>query len=567
MTRVTRAPIALKAAGASDSGLLRDVNEDRYYLDVNRGIFIVVDGVGGQAAGGKAADIALSMLRSGLAQEKGTIARRVREAITAANNEIHRVAASRSEWNGMACVLTAVVVEDGRAIAGHVGDTRLYKLRGGRIQKVTRDHSPVGEREDVGEISESEAMAHPRRHEVYRDVGSDPHLAADDEFVDVYDVAFEPDAALLLCSDGLTDLVPSSELLDVVTRFAGQPRAIVEQLIGLANQAGGKDNVTVVYVEGEQFADTGNRLATRAASSDSESEITRRRMDAASSPPDTDTVHAPGVRQKPAKSRAGLAIAAALTVLGAGTAYVTYPYWSVHIRGAVVLPPSTGPTIVVHPTESIAAALQRAEPGSQVIVEPGEYRERLVLKSGVFVLSRVARGATLRLPGGAPDSDSAVIATGVSGAALIGFRIVGDAATPLGTGVLVSDSDVWVIDVEISGAAHSAIDVRNQARINLIGSTLQGNPGAALTVAAGSAPRIRHNVFAENGTADAMAAPLLLAPNVDAQFSGNIFRGLNRNALAALSDPLRTQLLHQNLFVDLPEPRSAPTVPHGGRGR
>jgi hypothetical protein len=84
---------------------------------------------------------------------------RVREAIAVANNEIHRAAASRPEWKGMACVLTVAVIKDGVATVGHVGDTRLYKIRQGRIEKVTRDHSPVGEREDAGELSESERDA------------------------------------------------------------------------------------------------------------------------------------------------------------------------------------------------------------------------------------------------------------------------------------------------------------------------------------------------------------------------------------------------------------------------
>ena len=113
---------------------------------------------------------------------------------------------------------------DGRAIVGHVGDTRLYKLRRGRIEKVTRDHSPVGEREDAREISELEAMQHPRRNEVYRDVGSEPHEPADPDFIDVQEIPFEPDAALLLCSDGLTDLVDSASINQIVRRLAGQPQ-------------------------------------------------------------------------------------------------------------------------------------------------------------------------------------------------------------------------------------------------------------------------------------------------------------------------------------------------------
>src|SRR5262249_8952253 len=156
-------------------------------------------------------------------------------------------------------VLTVAVVDDTRAVVGHVGDTRLYKMRDDRIEKMTRDHSPVGEREDSHELSELEAMHHPRRNEVYRDVGSDLHQPDDPDFIDVREVPFEPDAALLLCSDGLTDLIDSSAMHDVVERFAGQPDQVVKGLIDAANAAGGKDNISVVYVEGERFTSVESR--------------------------------------------------------------------------------------------------------------------------------------------------------------------------------------------------------------------------------------------------------------------------------------------------------------------
>ncbi len=245
----------LKAAGASHPGLHRPINEDRYHYDTARGLFIVVDGVGGQAAGEKAAETALAMVRTRLERETGSIEDRIREAITLANNEIHRLASLRAEWQGMACVLTIAVVSNGDVVVGHVGDTRLYKLRAGRIEKLTRDHSPVGEREDAGELSEREAMHHPRRNEVYRDVGSERHEPDDAEFIDVFRQPFEPDAALLLCSDGLTDSVSSATIAEAVDEFAGHPLEVVRSLIDAANAAGGKDNVTVVYAERGRFAE------------------------------------------------------------------------------------------------------------------------------------------------------------------------------------------------------------------------------------------------------------------------------------------------------------------------
>src|SRR4051812_10807867 len=245
---------SLKAAGATDPGLLRELNEDRYHYDPARGLFLVIDGVGGHAAGEKAAETALTLVRARLERETGTVEDRVREAIGLANDEIYRLASLHAEWKGMACVLTIAVVTNGDVVVGHVGDTRLYKLRGGRIEKLTRDHSPVGEREDAGDLSEREAMQHPRRNEVYRDVGSERHEPDDTGFIDVRRFPFEADAALLLCSDGLTDLVPSAEIAETVRAFAGHPHEVVLGLIDKANAAGGKDNVTVVYVEGPRFA-------------------------------------------------------------------------------------------------------------------------------------------------------------------------------------------------------------------------------------------------------------------------------------------------------------------------
>jgi serine/threonine protein phosphatase PrpC len=214
----------------------------------------VIDGVGGQAAGEKAAETALTIVRARLERETGAVEDRVREAIALANNEINRLASLHPEWRGMACVLTAAVVTNGDVVVGHVGDTRLYKLRGTALEKLTPDHSPVGEREDAGELPERDAMQHPRRNEVYRDVGSEHHDPDDPDFIDVIRTPFEADSALLLCSDGLTDLVTGGAIVDIVRVFAGHPYEIVRALIDAANDAGGKDNVTVVYVEGPRFA-------------------------------------------------------------------------------------------------------------------------------------------------------------------------------------------------------------------------------------------------------------------------------------------------------------------------
>ena len=526
----------LKAAGDTHPGLYREVNEDRFHLDVSRGLLMVIDGVGGQAAGGKAADTAVNMLRVRLERETGTVPSRLREAIAGANNEIHRLSGFRPEWNGMACVLTAVVVTDGHAIVGHVGDTRLYKLRHGRIEKITLDHSPVGEREDARELSELDAMQHPRRNEVYRDVGSEPHEPGDPDFIDLYDVAFEPDAALLLCSDGLTDLVDSASINEIVARAAGRPQQVVKALIDAANTAGGKDNVTVVYAEGERFAPpTIEALA-------SASEITRRLGSVDETP----------------KRRNGVRLANILLI--AVLILLTF------VRSDTVSPldttPDVGPPaaentrIVVQPGQSIAEALAQAPASATIVVEPAEYKERLTLKSNVRLVSRVPRGAVIRLPVASSEGAAAIVARDITGAALEGFRIVGDAATPLGTGIVVERADVTLTDVEISGAANAAIDARKDSRIRIVGVDVRDNPGSAVAVRAGGFASISHSTFARNATAGRARPILLLEGRGTAQFSSNVFIGDGPAVFPGSSDE-RTAFARANFFVDSPAPATS----------
>ncbi len=245
---------SVRVATGTHIGRVRTNNEDRVYADPDRGGFAVIDGVGGQAAGEQAAQIALDTIRQRLQLQIGTPAERVREAIALANDQIHQQAEAHPDLRGMACVLTLVLLQNGTLTAGHVGDTRLYKMRGGTLRKLTHDHSPIGEREDRGELTESEAMRHPRRNEVYREVGAEPRGPDDENFIEVIEEPFEPDAALLLCSDGLSDALSSVAIAGIIARHAGDPTVIVEQLIDRANDESGKDNVSIIYIEGSAFA-------------------------------------------------------------------------------------------------------------------------------------------------------------------------------------------------------------------------------------------------------------------------------------------------------------------------
>ncbi len=264
------AGVSFASARGTDEGRQRANNEDRAFIDPDLGVFMVIDGVGGQAAGEEAAAIAEEMLRERLKRPTGSVPSRIREAITMANNEIFDRAQNDEECKGMACVLTVAVLDANQMFVGHVGDTRLYKVCQGKIRKVTHDHSPVGEREDRGEISEVDAMAHPRRNEVYRDVGSEHHDTHEEDFIEILTEPFEPDSAWLMCTDGLTDLVTSGQIHETINRHGGDLSTVVTELINAANEAGGTDNITVVYIEGESFAQSVRGALSVAIRSDQE---------------------------------------------------------------------------------------------------------------------------------------------------------------------------------------------------------------------------------------------------------------------------------------------------------
>ena len=247
----------MNCGAATDTGRVRRRNEDRSWADTERGVFLVVDGVGGRAAGEIAAETAVDVIRDCRIETEQD----VREAIARANNRIFSLAAEAEDRAGMACVLTLAVVRNGEILIGHVGDSRLYLIWGAGIRKLTPDHSPVGEGEDAGELTEEEAMRHPRRNEVFRDVGSQRRSANDPEFVAVRRCRFRPDSALLLCSDGLTDRLTTAEIRAIVDRYQGDCGRVAAELVEAANFAGGEDNITAVFVAGAEFH--GRRTATR----------------------------------------------------------------------------------------------------------------------------------------------------------------------------------------------------------------------------------------------------------------------------------------------------------------
>lgn len=503
---------ALKSAGHTDPGRVRRNNEDAFYIDPERGIFLVVDGIGGHNAGEKAAAIAVERIKARLERQTGAPDVRIREAIALANNEILAAARSNPEWQGMACVLTLALIENGTAFIGHVGDSRLYLIRPGEIRKVTRDHSPVGEREDGGEIAESEAMRHPRRNEVFRDVGSEEHSPDDPNFIDIEHEVFGPESALLLCSDGLTDQVTSGEIRRTVERYAGDPDAAARALIEAANAAGGKDNVTVVIVEAERFT-------------------------------------APALADVPARrsSRVWLLLSGLLNL-----ALLGYLFYGIYRpKPPVIIEPRTLTAGAGAAYDSIASAMTAARNGDTVEILPGEYREHVFLKSGVILRSQTPREARLIA---SPGNNTAVTANQVEHGRFEGFLIVADAQNPLEFGISIQDSSVTVSNNEIEGAG-TGVTIAGPRAPELIANSFHDCSRAGVAMEGLVNPWLFHNSFLRSKTAIAIAGEAM------PQLVGNVFE--NAPVLPAnISQPV---LREHNFLLDL-RPPSRPAA-SGKKGK
>jgi len=455
----------LKFAGLSDMGRVRKNNEDAWHADPDRGIYLVVDGIGGHAAGEKAAEIAVERVKARLERQTGTTEQRIREAIAVANNEILRAALGNPDWEGMACVLTLAVLENGSAVIGHVGDSRLYQIRGGKIRKITHDHSPVGEREDARELTEAEAMKHPRRNEVYRDVGSEEHAPDDPDFIEIQRIDFDPESALVLCSDGLSDQVASDRIREIVERHAGAPDAAARELVDAANHAGGKDNVTVLVVEGEAFT-------------------------------------APAVEEP--KRRGGWLVPA-LVAFALGLFAVAYTTWvktqqKPPVQARVPTTFTVGPNFL----PNIGAALAQAQTRDKIYVQPGEYVENITLKPEVAILATAPREAILR---------GTVTGDHVEGARLSGFVIHADGPAA----IVLTDSSVEIDDSDISGA-EVGIAIRGSGKSVVKANSIHDCAVAGVLLSGSATPWLAHNIFAHN-----KKSGLVATEGARPALSGNLF--------------------------------------------
>ena len=261
MPQVTTLKGKLMFVGQTDTGRVREHNEDTIATDPDVGLLVLADGMGGYNAGEVASGIAVktitNLVREGLLREdlasidRSTGLTRpsivLRDAITRANKIIYQTARSQAECEGMGTTVVAALFYDNRISIAHVGDSRLYRQRGSQIAQVTMDHSLLQELVDRGFYSPEEAQRAANKNYVTRALGVEPQVE-----VEVQEHPVDKGDIFILCSDGLYDMVEDEDIRLTISTFGANLDTVAKQLIQLANENGGRDNVSVVLAQANE---------------------------------------------------------------------------------------------------------------------------------------------------------------------------------------------------------------------------------------------------------------------------------------------------------------------------
>jgi protein phosphatase len=229
--------VIVRVGSASDIGRVREGNEDSFL--VLAPLYVVADGMGGHRGGEVASSLALQTLQRLSEAREGTLAEQVIEA----NRAVFERSQEDRSVAGMGTTLTAALVDGDRVHLAHVGDSRAYLFRGGELSMLTEDHTLVHRMVVDGEITEAEAETHPHRSILTRALGVDASVQVDEG--DVRSIAGD---RILLCSDGLTAMVPDGQIREILSTTA-DPQEAVDTLVRVANRAGGIDNITAVILD------------------------------------------------------------------------------------------------------------------------------------------------------------------------------------------------------------------------------------------------------------------------------------------------------------------------------
>jgi len=258
MARFVNLRSRLRAVGMTDTGKVREHNEDAIAWDQEIGLFVLADGMGGYNAGEVASGIAAKTISSIMREafslqdiegiDKATGLRRVsillRDAIARANKIIYQTSKTQPQCEGMGTTVVAAVLHDNRITVAHVGDSRLYRLRSERLERLTLDHSLLQELVDRGFYSPEEAQRATNKNYVTRALGVEAVVD-----VEIHEHPVQKGDTFVLCSDGLSDMVEDEDIHLTITTFGANLDTVAKQLIQLANDNGGRDNVSVVIAQ------------------------------------------------------------------------------------------------------------------------------------------------------------------------------------------------------------------------------------------------------------------------------------------------------------------------------
>jgi protein phosphatase len=261
---------ALTMACSTDPGMVRSHNEDSLAIEPGIGLAVLADGMGGYNAGEVASGIAVALIREEVrkaladsdpsrAEASPTLrAERVlREQAAKANASIFKSAQDQPQYAGMGTTLVTVLFANNQVTVAHIGDSRLYRLRGDSFEQVTRDHSLLQEQIDSGMISKEDARHSMNKNLVTRALGVDPEVETE---IHSYEVL--PGDIYLLCSDGLSDMIPEPEIHSTLDTLKANLQLAADQLVQTANDYGGRDNVSVVLVQvNERFSSEGGWMS------------------------------------------------------------------------------------------------------------------------------------------------------------------------------------------------------------------------------------------------------------------------------------------------------------------
>ncbi len=240
----------------TDKGVVRPRNEDSYFQDDDLHLYVVADGMGGHKGGDVASNMAVAEIENVVRSWEpdqhneitgvdGPVPEEEAKLVTAlkrANTRIWKESEQNPERRGMGTTSTGMLVSNGQATVAHVGDSRAYLIRDNRMMQITEDHSWVNEQVKAGFITDEEARNHRLKNLITRSLGHEATVK-----VDVVRLKLEEGDRCFLCSDGLTNLVRDEEIKDIATRLP--PQQALEELVRLANERGGHDNITAVMVE------------------------------------------------------------------------------------------------------------------------------------------------------------------------------------------------------------------------------------------------------------------------------------------------------------------------------